>query len=128
MIYLDSSVALAWVRTEDRRPDDLLWARPMLSSRLLQYEVWNRLHAYEATAHRQARARRVLNKLRWIELSDEALVRALRPWPSAVRTLDGLHLATMDFLKRQGGRVELASYDARLLAAATAMGFATLEP
>jgi hypothetical protein len=40
-----------------------------------------------------------------------------------VRTLDALHLASMDFLRSSGQRVELASYDHRLIAAARAMRF-----
>ena len=36
-------------------------------------------------------------------------------------TLDGLHLATLDFLRAQGDPVELASYDNRLIAAAQAL-------
>jgi hypothetical protein len=53
-----------------------------------------------------------------------ALARALRPFPIAVRTLDGLHLATIDHLQAQGERVELASYNNRMLDAARATGIA----
>jgi hypothetical protein len=42
----------------------------------------------------------------------------------SVRTLDGLHLATIEFLRTKGESVELASYDNRMLAAAHAMGIA----
>jgi hypothetical protein len=35
-----------------------------------------------------------------------------------VRTRDALHLASIEFLRRQGQKVELASYDRRLIAAA----------
>jgi hypothetical protein len=40
-----------------------------------------------------------------------------------VRTLDGLHLATMAHLREQNEAVVLASYDNRLIAAAQALGF-----
>lgn len=40
-------------------------------------------------------------------------------------TLDALHLASAHFLKEQGITVEVASYDARMLAAAHAMGLPT---
>jgi hypothetical protein len=46
----------------------------------------------------------------------------LQPFPISVRTLDALHLATMDFLRVGGEPVELASYDSRLIAAARAIG------
>jgi hypothetical protein len=48
----------------------------------------------------------------------DALARALEPWPVSLRTLEALHLARMDFLRRNDGSVELASYDNRLTAAA----------
>jgi protein tyrosine/serine phosphatase len=53
------------------------------------------------------------------------LVRALEPWPAPLRTLDALHLATIDYLRRLGEEVELASYDNRLLAGARALGIPT---
>ena len=45
MIYLDSSVALAHLLVEDRAPPETIWQAPLISSRLLEYEVWNRVHA-----------------------------------------------------------------------------------
>jgi hypothetical protein len=57
-----------------------------------------------------------------VELSEPALARALLPFPVRIRTLDALHLATIEFLRRQGEPVELASYDSRLVAAAAAVG------
>ena len=45
MIYLDASVALAHLLVEDRRPPDSLWDETLVSSRLLQYELWRPLHA-----------------------------------------------------------------------------------
>jgi antitoxin (DNA-binding transcriptional repressor) of toxin-antitoxin stability system len=40
-VYLDTSVALA----EDRVPSVDLWKRSLISSRLLESEVWNRIHS-----------------------------------------------------------------------------------
>ena len=45
MIYLDSSVALAGLFLEDRSPPADFWRQPLISSRLLTYEVWNRVNA-----------------------------------------------------------------------------------
>jgi hypothetical protein len=55
-------------------------------------------------------------------MSEAALARAVEPFPVAVRTLDALHLATMDFIRESGEPVQLASYDNRLIAAAGALG------
>ena len=43
MIYLDSSVALAYLLAEDRYPTNALWDQPVVSSRLLECEVWNHI-------------------------------------------------------------------------------------
>ena len=47
MIYLDSSVALAHLLAEDRFPPDELWEEQLVSSRLLECEVWNRINAQQ---------------------------------------------------------------------------------
>jgi hypothetical protein len=49
------------------------------------------------------------------------LARALEPFPVAVRTLDALHLASIEFLRANGQTVELASFDEQQLAAARAL-------
>jgi hypothetical protein len=54
------------------------------------------------------------------------LERALEPFPTPVRTLDALHLASVEFLRANGQSVELASYDDRLIASARALGIPVL--
>lgn len=128
MIYLDSSVALAHIMAEQRRPEAQFWLQPFASSRLLQFEIFNRLHARNVGRYRHERARGILNRVEYVEFDGNAHVRALRPFPISVRTLDGLHLAAMDHLRVRGIAMTLASYDIRLLAAANAMGFPILQP
>jgi hypothetical protein len=60
-------------------------------------------------------------------MSARALRRALEPFPLPVRTLDALHLATAVFLNAEGEPVRLASYGARMLAAAHALGIDAAE-
>jgi hypothetical protein len=60
----------------------------------------------------------VLGRLAWLELTPAVLTRALEPWPIAIRALDVLHLASMEFLRHQGQDVTLASYDDRMTTAA----------
>jgi len=98
------------------------WGAALVSSRLLEYEVWNRVHAYNLSPSHDDTAKALLDRLRLIPLSAPVLARALEPFPVTVRTLDGLHLATAEFLRRQGEAIEFASYDNRLLAAARALG------
>jgi predicted nucleic acid-binding protein len=127
MIYLDSSVVLARLLTESRRLPDDFWHLPLISSRLLQYEVWNRLDV-RGLGEREASARNLLGRVLLVELMPIVLARALNPFPAAVRTLDSLHLATMDYLVIEGQTLELASFDERLLAAATALGIGVHQP
>ncbi len=126
MIYLDTSVALAQLLAEDRRPPESIWSEPLISSRLLEYEVWNRLHGRGLGTSHRAVAEALLGRLAFVELLRPVLTRATEPFPAPVRTLDALHLASMDFLVRQGQRIRLASYDQRLNAAASKAGIALL--
>jgi predicted nucleic acid-binding protein len=121
VIYLDSSVALAQLFAEDRRPPPDLWDEPLLSSRLLQYEIWTRVHARRLERLHGDKVRGILEAVSFMELTPMVLARALEPFPTPVRTLDALHLATMDFLRSQGQRFELATYDERLRTAARAL-------
>ena len=115
MIYLDTSVALAQLLSEDRLPPAALWDEPLVCSRLLEYELRNRIHARALTATHGELARQLIGRVALIELSPPVLTRALEPFPSSVRTLCALHLASLDFLRTRGQAVSLASYDERML-------------
>lgn len=128
MIYLDSSVVLAQLLAEERHPKEDLWDQALVSSRLLEYEVWNRLHAYGAGVSHAEEVRDVLDRIAFLELTQPVLARALEPFPTRVRTLDALHLASVEFLRAQGQTVRLASYDARLLSAAKRLKIPAFEP
>lgn len=121
MIYIDSSVVLAQLFAEDRQPRTMLWDQVLVSSRLLEYEVWNRVLARSQRLDR-TRIVALLGKVDMTELSEFALRRALEPFPVPVRTLDALHLATAVFLNSESDPVQLASYDGRMLTAARALG------
>ncbi|KAB2848807.1 MAG: type II toxin-antitoxin system VapC family toxin [Hyphomicrobiaceae bacterium] len=123
MIYLDSSVALAFVFAEDRVPERAFWSNELVSSELLKYEVWNRTHARRGPRVQQQTARELLEGIEFIELVPTNLSRALEPFPVSVRTLDALHLATAHWLREAGLEVVIASYDRRFSEAAAALGF-----
>jgi hypothetical protein len=127
VIYLDTSVALAHLLAEDRRPPDSLWASTPTASRLLEYELWTRLNARGLGASHAEAARRLLERVAFLELLPNVLARALEPFPTPVRTLDALHLASIEFLRARGQTVELASYDGRLMAAARSIGIPVAE-
>jgi predicted nucleic acid-binding protein len=124
MIYVDTSVLLAELLAEDRRPPAALWNAPLITSRLAQYELWNRLHARELGASHGEAAAELLARLSMVELSPLTLRRALEPFPLPVRTLDALHLAALDYVRSQRLAVRLATYDERMARAAQAMDIA----
>ncbi len=127
MIYLDTSVAIAQLLAEDVRPRVELWREPLVASRLLEYELWTRLHARGLAGSHGDAARVLLGRINFLELARPVLARALRPFPTPVRTLDALHLASAMFLRERGHDVALATYDVRMCEAAGAMGLALFE-
>ena len=122
MIYVDSSVLVAHLLAEDRRPPENLWSGSLVSSRLLEVEAWTCIHA-RGMARLGGVLRRLLVGLSMLDMEAPVLARALEPFPVGVRALDAIHLASADFLRGQGQRVSIATYDARMAEAARAMGF-----
>ncbi len=127
MIYLDTSVALAHLLAEDRIPPARLWEGELVTSRLLEYELWNRIHARGLAPSHGDAVRLLLARLAFLELHPRVLERALFPFPLPVRTADALHLASAGFLRERGHAVRVATYDRRMEEAARALGF-EIEP
>lgn len=123
MIYLDTSVALAHILSENRAPPEKFWEAPLIASRLLEYEIWTRIHAKNLARSHGDEARALIGRVAFVEMVPAVLARVLEPFPKPVPTLDAVHLASMDFLAQQGQAVELASYDDRMIAAARALHF-----
>ncbi len=122
MIYLDTSVALAWMLGEDRHPPEAFWQRQLVTSRLLEYELWTRLRARGGDAPTLALADDLLSRLLILELVPPVLDRVRAGFPVQVRTLDAIHLSTALYLAGQRQSLTLASYDERLLAAGASVG------
>lgn len=114
-------MALAHLLTEDRSPPESLWQQPLVSSRLLEYEPWTRIHARDLAESHGDPVRALLGRVAMLELAPLVLARALHPFPIPVRTLDALHLASIAFLRAHDQTIELASYDERLCVAAGAL-------
>ena len=122
MIYLDTSIALAHLLAEDRVPPDRLWKEPLVSSRILVYETWVRIHARNLGKSHGEAVNELLGRVSFLELDPTVLTRALEPFPVPIGTLDALHVASMEFLRSLGQKLELASYDHRQLEVAKRMG------
>ncbi|TMA62703.1 MAG: hypothetical protein E6J68_13485 [Deltaproteobacteria bacterium] len=82
MIYVDTSVVLAELLAEDRSPPARLWESDLVSSRLLEYELWTRVHARKLTSTHGDAARAIVARIALLDLSplvlgrDDRLVRA----------------------------------------------------
>ena len=127
MVYLETSVALAALLSEDRHPAAEFWGAEFVASRLLEYELWVRAHALGVGAALAEAIDTLLARVHLVEMRTDVLERVLDPFPVRLRTLDAIHLATIDHLHRRGIVVRLASYDRRLNEAADLLGLA-LEP
>lgn len=127
MIYTDSSILLAELLDDAEAAPAWLWNEPRMASRLLQYEVWNRLHAYGVADAAGDDARLLLGSTWLLELVPDVLARALEPFPTPVRTLDALHLATAEFVRHGRGPIRLATLDRRMAVAARAIGLDVLD-
>lgn len=121
--YVDSSVMLAYLLMQDRRPTPEFWTRQLTTSRLTEYEVYSRLYRQQLAEPHVSRAAELIGLPLTLDLSAEVLERARHPFPVPLRTLDALHLASADWLRQEGFAVKFATYDARLREAALVMGF-----
>jgi hypothetical protein len=99
----------------------------LISSRLLEYEVWTRIHARRLASSHGEPARTLLGRVALVEMAPPILARALDPYPLPVRTFDALHLAAIEFLRAQGQAPRLASYDGRMVEVATRLGIPLAE-
>jgi hypothetical protein len=117
MTYVETSVILAQLLAEDRCPPESLWADPP------RFQPLDRIRGMEpdqarglGNSHGES-VRLLLGRLRWLEMTPLVLARALDLWPIPVRTLDALHLASVEFLRAHGQSVKLASYDEHVISA-----------
>ena len=122
MIYVDTSILLAQLLAEDHKPPPSLWSESLVSSRLAEYEVWNKIHTRRLVGSHGEAAAELLAGLSILELTPLVLARALEPFPVPVRTLDALHLASVEFLRSRRIEVALATYDRQMSTAAARLG------
>jgi predicted nucleic acid-binding protein len=68
-----------------------------------------------------------LSRFDLIEIDSRVLERAADPFPTALGTLDGLHLASTLMARREISDLRLATHDRELATAARAVGFEVLS-
>jgi predicted nucleic acid-binding protein len=130
--YVDSSIVLRLVLSE---PDPLAeWAdvHHAITSALAEVEVLRTLDRLrfaapkldpEVLAGRREAAYRVLEGLEIIEITRGVLARAGQPLPTALGTLDAIHLVSAMGWREQFDELVFATHDLALAAAARASGF-----
>ena len=117
--YVDSSVVLRIVLGQ---PDPLPeWSRleRAISSELLGVECLRTIDRLRiradlgdrTVADRRGALLETIDAIDLVALDASILGRAAEPFPTLVRTLDALHLASADFLRCTGVRIEIATYD-----------------
>ena len=123
MIYVDTSVVLAALWAEDRRPDNDFWDGRLVSSRLLEYETFTRVNAVSGAIDVADAARFLVGSLDMVEMTPAVLGRALEAFPVPVRMLDALSAELPDFvwlteLTQRAGMVTIDGMAASLVSVA----------
>ena len=121
LVYLDTSLVLAELLDESRRPPTSLWSQSLVTSRLLQYEVCVRLNDRKVSRETWDLCREIFDGITFIELLPAVLARSLEPFPKFARTLDAMHLSTALFVSGQGPKLSVAAYDQRFIQCAQAL-------
>jgi len=132
-VYIDASVILRVILGEPNPLPEWGSLAPM-SSELVRVECLRvidraklqlRVPDEQSAGHR-ARALLALATFRLVGLSPWILDRASNPFPTALGTLDAIHLATALELRDEVSDLALATHDRELAIAAQAVGFAVL--
>ena len=129
LFYLDSSALVKLVAPEPETPAllSLLEPRPeVVSSALARVEVLRAAARAGGGKRARERARAVLERVVLVAVDDPILEAAAALGPVDLRSLDAIHLATALTLRREAEAI--VSYDARLNAAAEALGLPVLTP
>lgn len=128
MIYVDSSVALAEVFGESRRPPREFWDLDLVASRLTDLEMRLRAAATGQAERFLSVVDQIAGCISFIEIEPASVELIYAGGTRGLRTLDAIHLATLAHFNSAPGGTELATYDRRLATAAHAMGFPVIVP
>jgi len=121
VIYSDTSVALAHLLAEDRAPPERLWQEELISSRLLEYEIWTRIHALKLAHTHADDVRSLLKPGRTGRTLAAGARQSFGAFSEASPHPRRPPFASIEFLRTQGQRISVAVYDGRLLDAARAL-------
>lgn len=129
--YLDASVLLRKLLGEPGPLSQWPLLARVVSSRVLAVESYRTLDRLRLSgqlndaevAERRAVLSRLLRTVEWVELTESILAAATMPMPTAVGSLDAVHLTSaLEWTKATGLPMVMATHDARLGEAARAFG------
>jgi predicted nucleic acid-binding protein len=129
--YIDTSVLLRVVLGEPNRLREWRSIDLAVSSELIRVEALRtmdrariRLRLQDETlAEQRAAALSLLDSFHLARVESAVLERASEPFPTLLRTLDAIHLATALLLRPEYQDLVFATHDAELATAARAVGF-----
>jgi uncharacterized protein len=129
-VYFDSSVVLRVVLGERARLSAWSRASEAVTSEITRVECLRALDRLRLTAgmpdrelaRRRATALTVLTGFTLVRLNRAVLERAAEPFPTQIRTLDALHVASALLVRTRFPALRFATHDLDLAAAALAEG------
>jgi predicted nucleic acid-binding protein len=133
-VYVDSSVVLRIVLGESRMLPEWRRIRRAISSQLIRVECLRtidrariRMALDDAeVAERRSGVLEVLEGFDMVPIDDAVLGRATDPFPTALGSLNAIHLASALRVRSRIPDMRLATHDAELATAAHALGFRVL--
>lgn len=134
-VYVDSSTLLRVVLKEPGAPSS--WSRisTPVSSELIRVECLRtvdrarlRLSLHdEEVARRRSELLEAIESFVLVELDGRVMARAAEPFPTLLRTLDAIHLASALLARERIPDLRFATHDVELEMAARAVGFDLLS-
>lgn len=130
--YVDSSVVLRTILGQPRRLREWTAIETPVASAIVEVEclrTLDRLRLLRAASDRELAVRRetifaALQRFEIVEVGRPVLSRAALPLPTALGTLDAIHLATAALWRESQARdLVMATHDGALATAARASGF-----
>jgi predicted nucleic acid-binding protein len=129
--YIDTSVLLRVVLGESKPLKQWASIDVALSSELIRVEALRSIDRARVLLHlkdadlseRRAGVLTTLAAFHLARLDRRVLARAAEPFPTLVRTLDAIHLATADLARADYAELVFATHDRELGRAAAAIGF-----
>jgi predicted nucleic acid-binding protein len=131
IVYVDTSVLLRLALGESDPLTAWVSAERALSSELARVEALRTIdrarvsHALadDVVSERRAGVLRLLDGLDLVALDAAVLVRSAEPFPTALGTLDAIHLSTALMARDQHPELVFATHDRALATGARAVGF-----